>query len=316
MEIVAADIGGTHARFAIAEVAEGRVKSLGRIETLRTSDYPDLPSAWNAFAEQAGGRLPVDAGIAVAGPVRTESFKLTNNDWLIEPAVLETQLGLDRLILVNDFGAVGHAVAQLGEEHFDQICGPRTPLAEKEIVSIVGPGTGLGVAQLVRADRGYSVVETEGGHMSFAPQDGFEDRLLEGLRTRFGRVSVERVASGAGLAEIHALVTGSEERVDERTLWTAALAGTEAKAAVSLERWCRALGSIAGDVALVQGAQAVVIAGGLGFRLRRQLHEPPFAEGLTNKGRFSGVVRSLPVKVVTYPEPGLYGAAAAFAARY
>ena len=318
-DIVAADIGGTHARFAIAEVADGRVIALSDPFTLRTAEHVSLVAAWDAFAGMIGRRLPSAAAIAVAAPVNSGPIKLTNSSWLIDPEPLREELRLKRLTLVNDFGAVAHAVAHLGDSHFRHLCGPRQPLPREGIISIVGPGTGLGVAQLLRRETGYDVVETEGGHAHFAPVDGFEDALLARLRSRYGRVSVERVASGQGLANIYALIAeeaGLEPGYpDERALWSAALSAEDDLAAAALDRFCRALGSAAGDIALVQGARAVVIAGGLGLRLLEHLGRSGFRDRLVAKGRFEGMIDAMTVKIVTHPQPGLFGAAAAFASQ-
>ena len=319
-EIVAIDIGGTHARFALAQVAEGRVLELGEVCTLRTGDHAGLEAAWQAFAAAAGRPLPEAAAIAFAGPVRGEVLKLVNNDWEIRPASLRSGLGIERHSLINDFGAVAHAVARLGEEHFDFLCGPDRPLPEEGVISVVGPGTGLGIAQLIRRGGDYQVVETEGGHFDFAPLDSLEDRILAQLRTRFGRVSAERIASGSGLANLYgalAAIDGGEPRLrDERALWQAAMAGDDSLAAAALDRFCLSLGAIAGDIALVQGADAVAIGGGLGLRLAGRLTGSGFRERFVAKGRFEQRMRDMPVRIITYAQPGLYGAAVAFAAQH
>jgi len=309
-EIVAVDIGGTHARFALAEVGEGRVLSLGEACTLRTSDYPGLEAAWEDFARRAGRPLPSAAAIAFAGSPRDEAPKLTNRDW---PLRLDG-LKVTRYRLLNDFAAIGHAVENLDASHFRELCGPDLPLPDEGVISIVGPGTGLGVAQLVRRGGHARAVETEGGHIAFAPLDPFEDRLLAGLRERWGRVSVERIVSGPGLA---ALYEGPPDRYgDEKALWKAALDADDELAAQALERFCMALGSVAGDIALAQGADAVVIAGGLGLRIADYLAAFGFRDRFVAKGRFRERMEAIPVKILTYPEPGLYGAAAAFAEEF
>ena len=187
-EIVAVDIGGTHARFALAEVTDGRVSSLGAVCTLKTAEHASFQTAWEAFGASLGRPLPAAAGIAVAGPVQGEVLKLTNNPWVIRPALIPAKLGAERYTLVNDFGAVAHAVAQLDDAHFTRLCGPDRPLPEEGVISIVGPGTGLGVAQLLRRHGQAHVIETEGGHIDFAPLDSLEDRILAQLRTRYRRV--------------------------------------------------------------------------------------------------------------------------------
>lgn len=319
-EIVAVDIGGTHARFAIAEVADGRVVSLGETVTQKTAEHASLQTAWEAFGAGLGRPLPAAAGIAIAGPVQGEVLKLTNNPWIIQPALLSRQLKVERFKLVNDFGAIAHAVAQLGDAHFRHLCGPGQPLPEEGVISIVGPGTGLGVAQLLQRDGRYHVIETEGGHIDFAALDPLEDRILMQLRKRYRRVSVERVASGQGLSNLYEALADIEGRPttirDERALWTAAMAGEDSLAAAALDRFCLSLGAVAGDIALAQGAEGVVIAGGLGRRLVDHLPRSGFRGRFVAKGRFERRMDEMPVKIITYPEPGLFGAAAAFAAEH
>jgi len=319
-EVVAVDIGGTHARFAIAEVQSGRVVSLGAISTLKTAEHASLQTAWEAFAAEVGRPLPPAAGIAIAGPVQGEVLKLTNNPWVIRPQLIPAKLGAERYTLVNDFGAVAHAVAQLGAEDFQHLCGPERPLPDEGVISIVGPGTGLGVAQLLRRNGRYQAIETEGGHIDFAPLDSLEDQILAHLRRRYRRVSVERVASGMGLANIYEALAAIEHRqarsMDDKALWAAAMSGEDSLASAALDRFCLALGAVAGDIALAQGAEAVVIAGGLGRRLAEHLPRSGFRDRFIAKGRFERRMDEMPVKLITYAEPGLFGAAAAFAERY
>ena len=311
MEIVAVDIGGTHARFAIAEAGSAGV-SLGREMVLRTGDYAGLAEAWRAFGARAERPLPKAAGIAIAAPVEGDAIKLTNNEWVIRPDSLAAELGIERVTLVNDFAAVAHAVSACGDAQLRHLCGPDVPLPRDGIVSIVGPGTGLGVAQLVRSSTGDRVIATEGGHIGFAPTDAVEDCILAALRTKYGRVSVERVACGAGLANIHAVLTGADAPLEDRGLWQRALTGSDPDGIAALDRFCAILGSTAGDIALAQGADAVVIAGGLGLRLADHLPHSAFGDRFRAKGRFEARMANMPVKLIIHPQPGLLGAAAAF----
>lgn len=316
-QVIAVDIGGTHARFALAEVSDGRVQSLATPITLKTAEHASFQTAWEAFGAQLGQPLPRNAAIAFAGPVGGDVLQLTNSHWTIRPALIKDRLHVDRFALVNDFGAVGHAVAQAAPEYFRHICGPDTPLPGIGIISVVGPGTGLGVAYVVRADGHYRVCATEGGHIDFAPLDAFEDGLLDHLRKRYRRVSAERVVSGPGLRGIYEAFARIEERAvvaeDDKAIWTAALDGTDSLAVAALDRFCMNLGALAGDLALAQGANAVVIAGGLGARIANHLPQSGFAQRFAAKGRFEAMMAAIPVKLITLDEPGLYGAAAAFA---
>lgn len=316
-KIVSADIGGTHARFALAEVANGRVVQLGATITLPTAEHASLQTAWEAFAIQCGHSMPRAIAIAIAAPVAGEVINLTNNPWIIRPAVIGEKLGVDRVVLVNDFEAVGHAVAQAGPDHFLNVCGPDLRLPDEGTISVIGPGTGLGVAHIWRGAGRYHVVATEGGHIDFAPLDGIEDAILARLRARYRRVSVERVVSGPGLVDIYETLAAIEDRpvrsMSDRALWTLGLSGADSLAAAAIDRFCLSLGSVAGDITLAQGGQAVVIAGGLGLRLRDVLVRSGFAERFKAKGRFEARMAGLSVKLITHPQPGLLGAAAAFA---
>ena len=317
MQIVSVDIGGTHARFALAEVAAGRVVSLGDAVTMPTAEHASFQTAWEAFGVHIGQALPKAVAIAIAAPVMGEIIKFTNNPWIIRPALIGEKLGVDQWVLVNDFEAVGHAVAQATPEHFIHLCGPDAALPSTGTISIIGPGTGLGVAHIWRGASGYHVVATEGGHIDFAPLDGLEDAVLTRLRKRYRRVSVERVVSGPGLIDIYETLAGIEGRAvvpnEDKALWALGTSGEDSLAAAAVDRFCLSLGSVAGDIALAQGGKGVVIAGGLGLRIRDTLLRSGFAERFRAKGRFEALMASLPVKLITHPQPGLFGAAAAFA---
>lgn len=321
MELVAVDLGGTHARFAIATVAGGRVTALGPETVLRAAEHASLTTAWEAYAEALGRPLPRAAAIAIAAPVDTDVIKLTNNPWIIRPAEIRGRLGLDQVVLVNDFAAVAQAVGALGPEHLRHLCGPEAPLPDTGVITVLGPGTGLGVAMLVRDPVGGDrALPTEGGHMDFAPLDLVDDAILSLLRKRHRRVSVERVVAGPGLPDIYAALAQIERRavppVDDKQLWATALAGTDSLALAALDRFCMSLGAVAGDLALAHGAAGVVIAGGLGLRLSDYLPRSAFRERFTSKGRFEARMAALPVKLISHPQPGLLGAAASFAARH
>jgi glucokinase len=319
-QVVAVDIGGTHARFALADVSHGRVESVAEPITLKTADYASFQTAWEAFGVQIGQPVPRAAAIAFAGPVGGDVLQLTNSHWTIRPSLIRERLHVDHFSLVNDFGAVGHAVAQANPQHFRHICGPDKPFSDIGVTTIVGPGTGLGVAHVLRAASHYHVSSTEGGHLDFAPLDTFEDGLLDHLRKSYRRVSAERVVSGPGLRGIYEAFARIEGRTvdteDDKLLWTAALNGSDSLAVAALDRFCMSLGSVAGDLALAQGANAVVIAGGLGARIADHLPQSGFAQRFAAKGRFEAMMAAIPVKLITLEQPGLYGAAAAFATEH
>ena len=318
--VAVADIGGTHARFALAEVGNGRVVSLGEPVTLKTADHASFQTAWQEFGRVAKVDLPDALGMAFAGPVGGEVLKLTNNPWVIRPALMEERLGVASYKIVNDFGAVAHAVAQFGPEQFDHLCGPEGPMPVTGVTTVVGPGTGLGVAQLLKTADTYHVIETEGGHVDFAPLDALEDQVLTYLRRSFRRVSVERIVAGSGLVNLYNSIAAIEGRAvqhpDDKAIWAAALEGSDPLAIAALDRFFLSLGAVAGDLALAHGSNAVVIAGGLGYRLKDRFKTSGFADRYIAKGRFERRMEGITVKLLNHPQPGLYGAAAAFAQEF
>jgi glucokinase len=318
--IAVADVGGTHARFALAEIEDGRVLSLDEPVTLKTAEHASFQLAWQEFGRRKQIDLPNELAIAFAGPIGGELLKLTNNPWVIRPSLIKQRLDVDRYVVVNDFGAVGYAVATLPDDQFRHICGPDRSLPSEGVISIVGPGTGLGVAALLRTADHYEVIETEGGHVDFAPLDGLEDRILAELRRNFRRVSVERIASGRGLWNLYealGAINGLDLQFhDDKQLWAAALNGSDGLALAALDRLCLTLGAVAGDMALAQGAAGVVIAGGVGLRIADYLPQSGFRDRFIAKGRFERRMDEMPVRLITYPQPGLFGAAAAFARDY
>ncbi len=317
MELVSVDIGGTHARFAIAEVENGRVTSLGEPITLKTADHASLQTAWQAFEKKLDRAIPKAAAIAVASPITGDVIRLTNNPWVIRPSLIPERLGADTYTIINDFGAIGHAVAQLPNEDFEHLCGPDIPLPDKGVTTVCGPGTGLGVAQVFKTAHTYHVLPTEGGHVDYAPLDGIEDAILKRLRKTFTRVSTERICAGPGIVAIYETLAEMEGRsipsCDDKVIWTEALEGTDSIALAALDRFCLALGATAGDLALAHGANGVVIAGGLGLRIKDKLLRSGFDQRFIAKGRFQQMMAGIPVKLITHPQPGLFGAAAAFA---
>lgn len=319
-KIIAVDVGGTNARFARATIDGNGVPQLGKVRKYKVAEHVSLQDTWAAFARdeaaEGGGPLPGAACIAFAAPIGRDTVKLTNSNWVIRPAALADDLGLEHLRLVNDFEAVAHAVSRLPAENLELLFGPDQPFPDNGSVTILGPGTGLGVAMVLYDEAVPHVVATEGGHVDFAPLDPVETRLLDHLRSKFVRVSTERIVSGPGLNNIYqGLAVQNQEKIallPDADLWAAALDGSVPLARAALDRLCLSYGSVAGDLALAQGPHAVVLAGGLTQRMRAHLLTSGFHARFTAKGRYESLMASIPIRLAVHDEIGLFGAAAAF----
>jgi len=303
------DIGGTNARFAIAE--GGKYRELAHVEVSRFGSLHD------ALTDYLGGQPPavrsgLDGALAVAGPVFGDQVTLTNLGWSFSINELHRSLGLGSLKVINDFAATAMAVPHLpGADVFP--VGPGTPAAAGPI-GIIGPGTGLGVSALIPDGRKWMMVAGEGGHVTLASGSKEEDAIIEVLRKRWSHVSAERVLSGAGLVNLYealSTINGSPARALMPSEVTRhAMDGTDPQCVGAFSHFCAFLGSAAGDLALTFGASGgIYIAGGILLRFKEALVSSPFRERFERKGRFAGMLAKIPTCLILEESPALLGLA-------
>lgn len=301
MTTLIGDIGGTQARFALAEAG-----AFGRVVTLRVADHATPPAALRAALGELG---PAQAGIlAIAGPIEGDHARLTNGEWGFDAPALAAALGFASVSLVNDLEAMAWALPALTaadvETWQDGIATPGAPQA------IIAPGTGLGVAGFL-PDHG--ALATEAGHMGFAPRDATEAALLAWLQARQGAVSAEDFLSGIGLVTLHdglADLRGAAlPRRDGPEISAAAAAGCPvAREAVAV--FGQALGGFCGDVALALGARGgIYLAGGVAQALAGMLPRAAFLERFQDRPRMRAYLARVPVRLIRHPQPGLLGLA-------
>ena len=305
-ERLVADIGGTNARFALV----GKNGLPEAEQGLKVADHAGLVEAAQAFLQ---GRRVREAVIAVATPVEGDRVKLTNAPWEFSIEATREALGLERLAVINDLAAQAVAVPRLAPEDLRPL-GGGTALPDRPI-AVIGPGTGLGMALLMPARGGWRAWPTEGGHVSFAPQDELEAQLLAVLRRRFGHVSVERLLSGPGLVNLaQALAELAGERLEigaPSEVEARAPDGSCRHCAEAVRLFSAILGSVAGDLALTVLARGgVYVAGGLCRHLGALFDAELFRERFDAKGRFQTLLRQVPCFLVLRRGIGLLGAAA------
>lgn len=308
-----ADVGGTNARFALADMATGTVQES---RSLFVAEHPTFNAALEAYLAQIAAAddwkpRPDGGCLAVACPTDREVITFTNSDWVIDRVDAARLLGLQNLHLVNDFESIGYAVSALSECDWQQIgkgdAVPGRPLG------VIGAGTGLGVCTVVPGERGPIVLPGEGGHVDFSPVGEEEVEIQRVLLQRYRRVSAERLLSGAGLQNIYwalAELRGGEQRAPSPAdITAAATAGSEPLARGALSVFCRVLGGVAGNLALTLGARGgIYIAGGIAPRILDFLAASDFRERFLAKGRFRDYLGDIPTRVVTLENPGLVGA--------
>ncbi len=319
--VLVADIGGTYARFALADPMAATPLLAGSIDQQPVAIHATLADAARAYLRRHDVEVH-RAVVAIAGPVRQSlprdaRVRMTNHSWDASSTALREALGLDDVLLVNDFAAQAMAIPLLsGGDLLDIGASTRpTPVQAQGTCVILGPGTGLGVAALLRRDGQDIAVPTEAGHIGFAPGTPREAAVLHHLAGRYGRVSNERLLSGEGLVNLHRALlatpgNGGDTHQSPARITAAAAAG-DACCQQAVSMFCDILGAVAGDLVLAYGAlDGAYLSGGMLQHLLAALGGSNFLDRFRDKGRYAGLVARVPVRAVLHPQPGLLGAAA------
>nr|WP_316642324.1 glucokinase [uncultured Roseateles sp.] len=311
-----ADIGGTNARFGWVD---GRSETVQHVHTLAVPDFTDPAAAAQAYLDQLRARLGTDfqpphrAAFAVATAVAGDCIELTNSHWSFSRQRVQTELGLQALLVLNDFEALALSLPRLQPSQWR--AHGAAPLHQGTL-AVIGPGTGLGVAGVLQTPAGWVALASEGGHATLAAGDDFESALLARVRQDYAHVSAERLLSGIGLPVLHgamAEVLGEPTPpLSTEQIVALGLSGADALCTRTLDMFCALLGSFAGNVALTLGARGgVYIGGGIVPRLGDMFFTSRFRERFEAKGRFRGYLEEIPTALITDTLAALTGAALA-----
>jgi len=307
-----ADIGGTHARFAL-ETGPGEIF---QVQEYPCADYPGIAEVIRKYLHDMKIGRVNHAAIAIADPVDGDQVSMTNHDWTFSIEATRRALGFDTLLVVNDFTALAMALPGLTDAQRVQVGGgARRP---NSVIGLLGPGTGMGVSGLIPADDRWIALGSEGGHATFAPADEREDLVLQYARKKWSHVSFERVAAGPGMEVIYrALAARDKKRVpsnfDTSDVVKRALEG-EPLAAESVDVFCGILGTFAGNIAVTLGALGgIYIGGGVVPRLGELFERSSFRKRFEAKGRFEAYLQNVPTYVITAEYPAFLGVSAILA---
>ena len=308
------DVGATNARFGLVSPQ----RELLQTRTLAVADHPTIADAVTTFLSERGSLpMPRQGAIAIASAVTGDRVAMTNHPWSFSISALKSQLGYDRLEVINDFTALALALPHLAQEHRLKV-GGGVP-AEGAPLGVLGPGSGLGVSGLIPAAKGWIALAGEGGHATMAPATDRESAILDRMRRHFDHVSAERVLSGPGLVNLYNTLAALDG-VPSRGYTAAQITDPETGAADPLctettSLFCAMLGTVASNLALTLGARGgVYIGGGIVPRLGQRFAQSPFRARFEAKGRFSEYLATIPTWVVTHPLPAFLGCAAVLSA--
>jgi len=307
---IVADIGGTNLRIGLVNNVQG----IEQLETYKCCEFDGLANVINHYiAKYALSNKQINACFAIACPVDNDIISMTNLPWTFSKSELKIALNLNELIFINDYTAIAHAVPFLKQDQKVKIGGGKA--IDSKPISICGPGTGLGVANVIPVGQQWHSLGGEGGHVDFAPTDAKECQILQFLLGKYEHVSYEQLLSGLGLEQIyqalneidgHKLPLLSAKEISER-----ALSKECALAQETLELFCKVLGSFSGNLALTMASfGGVYIAGGIVPRFIEFFKQSGFRRRFESKGRFADFNQEIPTYVITESQPGIIGAAA------
>lgn len=299
------DIGGTNVRFAMAQGG-----ALEHVWSMPCAAFGDIHDALSAYRGEIAADVETVV-LAVAGPIAKGRVILTNSGWVVDEGDLQRG-GVRQARLINDFTALALSAPYLRPEGRRAI-GPCLDVQSDATLAVLGPGTGLGVSALVREGGRDVPLATEGGHIGFSPTDDTEQEVAKIFAQAFGRVSVERILCGSGLAGLHAALAQIDgrrgETIDQRRVVELALAG-DPDCRRTVERFWDILGSVSGDLALTYGAKGgVYVGGGVVARIASLLDEARFRARFEAKGRMQAYNAAIPTWLITDPHAALRGAA-------
>jgi glucokinase len=303
-----ADIGATHARFAL-QTAPGVFRS---VRVLKCGDFEGIVPLLRFYLADHAGVTLHHAALAVANPVNGDQVRMTNRDWQFSTDAVRRELGLHTLLVVNDFTALAVALPNLKPEDLMQVGGGIA--AANAVIGVLGPGTGLGVSGAIPTIDGFVSLGSEGGHMNFAPADEREFAILQFAWREWSHVSNERLISGPGMELIYrALAERNGQAVEGRgapDIISGALEGGDALCLEVLECFCGMLGGAAANLAVTLGAfGGIFIGGGIVPRMGEWFASSPFRARFEAKGRFADYLAQIPTYVISMANPAFFGVA-------
>ena len=300
------DVGGTNARFAVVPKPHGVPFALPKTFT---AAHIGPSEAIEAALRGQDCPRPRSAFIAVATRVDAPVVRLTNASWVIDAAAIGADLGLSRVVLVNDYVPVAASLAMLRGDGDLARLGPDLPTGPGTKL-VLGPGTGLGAAALLRLGERWAVQPTEAAHVDFGPR-GDRETALWPLIEADGRVTAETLVSGPGLLRLYRAAARLQKCAAScstpEAVTQAAHAG-EPLAVDALRLFVRLLGRFAGDLALIFGATGgVFIGSGIAPTIIRFLDSADFRASFEDKAPYASAMAGIATYAILHPTPALVG---------
>ncbi len=310
--VLVADIGGTNARFALANAGH----TLSHRVSLRSQDFPGIKEAIASYLQTCHSQqapAPSRICLAVAAATDQDVIKLTNNHWQFSLQSLTGTFTMP-VTAINDFTAQAWCLPGLSDTDVTWIqhAGADSINWTQGNRTVAGPGTGFGAATMTF---GREILESEPGQCAFAPLSPRQLAILVHLWDSYPRVTADYLLSGPGLRNIYSaiFVLNTGKNADEMSAAdiVAAARHGDQLARQSLDEFSRILGAVCGDIALNMGSVGgFFLSGAMLHKLDELFNRELFIAAFNEKGNFSGWCQRVPVAIMHITDPGLRGCAA------
>lgn len=311
MVILAADIGGTVARFG--RYAGGERQATVSLDTASFETPAALFQA--AAAELLADAAPSAVGLAVAGPVFEGSARLTNGQLAFHRQEIADTFATHQVALVNDIVALGAAVDGLPADGFKLLSGqPNAGANGSGTKGIVAAGTGLGMGLVVDG----RCLPSEGGHARVAPASAFERELLAATESQADAppvVTWEHYLSGRGVELLYRAVCAvwgtAPAALGAREITRRALAADgDPVCHTTMETWAGLLATAAGTLAVTgMTLGGIYLGGSVALAVAELLQAARFRQRFEGAAWAADFLAAMPLYLVVDPLAGLDGAA-------
>lgn len=304
-----ADIGGTNSRVALAD---GSKVLKATIRRYRNAEFLGFASVLRCFiADQDDVELAA-ACIAVAGPVQNGRATMTNLDWTIDAETVAQATRAATVSVMNDLQAQGHALDYIPLDSIRSIIpgGAAGPRANRLVIGI---GTGFNAAFVYETNSGRIVAASESGQVTLPVRDETDLKFCRYISQKGAIPAVEDVLSGPGLERIYAwrgAVAGDPRAAAAKNIMADCAGGGDARAVDAARYFTRMLGTVVGNLALINlPFGGIFLVGGVARAFGPFLTDLGFVEAFRDKGRFAGFMSTFSVSLIEDDDAALTGAA-------
>lgn len=320
--VLSGDIGGTNARLRLSQLSnQGRVVLAS--QTYKVADYRNLIDIIKLFMSQSGYKSSDVKGVClgVAAAIINNEAQSSSVKWFISAKQLESYFGTDKVLLINDFEAIGYGLEDLETKDSTKdlyVLQKGNPVTHG-LRAYIGAGTGLGVGFASWDGSRYVVHPSQGGHVGFAPSNNIQVNILKYMRKKYSHALIGSLLSGTGIVNIYEYfhdispsngIDSVQDKNDAARIVEAELKYKNPIAKKTLDTFVDIYGAQARDIAYtLLPSGGLYITGGIAPKiLNHFIAQKRFMKAFIGNGYLSELLKDIPVVIVLNTDIGLQGA--------